>query len=491
MALNKSQIASFLCLTVGLAPGCADFTETVINRSIASGAQHSTAINQCSDCDEIRQMFIVDMHADSFLHGQKMYANESIGHLDLKRLQSAGVDLQIFSMPSVTHYDIVAAIFGRNRSSFFRGRTESDSRFRNGPTPGDALGGDQRCVDTERDTDLIGDVLFPLRGYAGASSREIVYVQARRFCDATGGTWIAGRGAGAEGVCKRHEPRRPPRTDRLYAIEQRRDLEVLLSSIERIRQEDPNAPTPVGAMLSLEGMNWIPPEADKEYITDEVEALYRASVRMIGLTHKYSNNLGGSDEDCTLSEGLTRLGEIAAGAVLAKGMILDLAHLSASNVRNEERTDALDIASTLDAMDRVAMSHGGIGTFDCRTLPRNLPEFVVKELIDMGVPFGVIHWNKALCTSSDDADAVYARIVSVYRNAVRDYGVESATQSLALGSDFDGGIKAPYDVRGVPLLLSRLRDDDWCYALGEQRCLEAIRNIAGQNVLNFLLNALR
>ena len=101
------------------------------------------------------------------------------------------------------------------------------------------------------------------------------------------------------------------------------------------------------------------------------------------------------------------------------------------------------------------------------------------------IPFGVIHWDLAFCLDLDDkegwlsAHRIEQAIVDTYWRAVNTLEVppQTAINSLAIGADLDGGVNAPYDVRGFPLLLKRMSEASWCEK--GKDCVDALHRVAG------------
>jgi microsomal dipeptidase-like Zn-dependent dipeptidase len=93
----------------------------------------------------------------------------------------------------------------------------------------------------------------------------------------------------------------------------------------------------------------------------------------------------------------------------------------------------------------VVVSHTGVkATCDS---PRNLSDDQLRALAKNGALVGIGYWKAATCGT----DA--AAIARAMRHAADVMGVEH----VALGSDFDGAVKQPFDVTGLPLLAEALR----------------------------------
>jgi membrane dipeptidase len=209
----------------------------------------------------------------------------------------------------------------------------------------------------------------------------------------------------------------------------------------------------VGGFLALEGVHAL--EGD----LGRLDSLYDAGFRMIGLTHFFDNEAGGSAHGLEKG-GLSPFGRELVKQVQARSMVLDLAHSSARMI-----DDALEIVTA-----PVVVSHTGVrGICDNR---RNLSDVHVSRIAGTGGVIGVAMFETAVCgpTISDTARSI--------RYVADLVGVEA----VAAGSDWDGAIVAPIDASGMGLLTQALLDD------GLDR--EEIGKIMGGNVLRVLSQVL-
>lgn len=206
----------------------------------------------------------------------------------------------------------------------------------------------------------------------------------------------------------------------------------------------------VAGLLATEGAHPL------EGKIENVDRLYDAGYRMLGLQHFFDNELGGSLHGVS-GEGLTEFGREAVKAAEAKGMIIDVAHSS-----QEAASDALEIATK-----PLVVSHTGIkGHCDSA---RNVPDDLLKAIADKGGLIGVGFWDGAVCDSSIDAVAdaiVYA------------VGLLGADH-VALGSDFDGSVTTAFDSSESAALVSEL--------LERGLNAEEIRKVCGENEIAFFL----
>jgi microsomal dipeptidase-like Zn-dependent dipeptidase len=232
----------------------------------------------------------------------------------------------------------------------------------------------------------------------------------------------------------------------LVLIRSRADLSRLLDA----RRGGSGA---VGAVLALEGSQALEGELAA------VDALFDAGFRMMAPTHFVDTAFAGSAHGARKG-GLTALGRAWLRKLEEKRIVVDLAHASPRTI------DEVLAAATRP----VVVSHTGVkGTCDNA---RNLSDAQLRALAKNGALIGIGYWETATC----GADA--AAIARAVRHAADVIGVEH----LALGSDFDGAVAAPFDVTGVPLLAEALR---------AQRFSDPeIRAILSGNALRFLQQAL-
>jgi len=168
---------------------------------------------------------------------------------------------------------------------------------------------------------------------------------------------------------------------------------------------------------------------------ENVDVLFDAGVRMVGLTHFVDNEVGGSASG-EEKGGLTDFGRRLLRRMEDKGIVIDLAHASARLL--DEAVEACRTAPVV--------SHTGA----CAACPneRNLTDAQLKKVASKGGVIGVGFWKTA--TGGTDAAAI-ARSLAAVVNA-------AGVRHTALGSDFDGAVPAPFDATGVPLITQALLD---------------------------------
>ena len=219
--------------------------------------------------------------------------------------------------------------------------------------------------------------------------------------------------------------------------------------LERRRQH----PGITAGLLSLEGSSPL------EGKVSNLDVLYAAGFRMIGLSHFVDTDMGGSAAGAD-KFGLTAKGRELVRAMQERHMIVDLAHSSAKTI-----DDVLAVSTR-----PLVVSHTGIkATCDNN---RNLSDAQVRRIAAAGGLIGIGFWETATC--GRDAPAI-ARAI---RAAIDLAGIEH----VALGSDFDGAVEAPFDASQSAQLTAALLDA----GLNEAQ----IRRVMGENTLIFLENQL-
>lgn len=212
--------------------------------------------------------------------------------------------------------------------------------------------------------------------------------------------------------------------DRLRIIRTGADLDALLKA----RAEGEQV---LGALLGSEGGH--PLEGDLA----NLDTLYDAGFRLMGLTHFFDNELGGSlHGEGGSGAGLSDFGRQVVQEMIDKGMIIDLAHASPQMVQ-----DVLAMDSA-----RPILSHTGIHGH-CSS-PRNLDDDLVQAIATKGGVIGIGFWADVVCggTPADVAGSIVAAIDLVGEDHV------------SLGSDYDGSVDAPFDAANLVALTQALMD---------------------------------
>jgi microsomal dipeptidase-like Zn-dependent dipeptidase len=213
--------------------------------------------------------------------------------------------------------------------------------------------------------------------------------------------------------------------DAFTVIRTRGDLDAVLAA----RQSDPMA---MGGLLATEGAH--PLEGDLA----NIEPLWEAGYRLIGLQHFFDNELGGSLHGVS-GAGLTDFGREAVAAMLERGLIIDVAHSSPAVV-----------AEVLAMTDRpLVVSHTGIHGH-C-PVTRNIPDGLMRAIAAEGGLIGIGFWEDVTCDDSPSG--------------------------VALGSDYDGTITTTFDASEYAVLTDRL--------LAAGLSEDDVRQVMGGNAIRF------
>ncbi|AUH35072.1 dipeptidase [Paracoccus tegillarcae] len=234
--------------------------------------------------------------------------------------------------------------------------------------------------------------------------------------------------------------------DRVAMILTRGDLQSVL---ERRATGEPV----LGAVLGSEGGHPLEGEIAN------LDVLYDAGFRLIGLTHFFDNELGGSLHG-QADLGITPFGRDVVQSMMDRGMIIDLAHASPQLVR-----DVLAIDGT-----RPIVSHTGIHG-QCQT-PRNLPDDLMQEIAAKDGLVGIGYWADVVCGRSP------ADIAAGIKSAIALLGEDH----VSLGSDYDGSVDAPFDVAGLAALTQALMDAELSQ--------DQIAKVMGGNMMRYLAETL-
>lgn len=205
----------------------------------------------------------------------------------------------------------------------------------------------------------------------------------------------------------------------------------------------------IGGFLGIEGGHCL------EGNIENVKRLYDAGVRMLGPTHFFDNEMGGSAHGIKQG-GLTPFGKDVLREMEKRSMFLDVAHSSEAVI-----DDALAMFN-----GPILTSHTGVkGTYDS---PRNLSDKHLRAIAQRDGLIGIAFFSGATGTNT------IAGIVKAMRYTVDLIGIDH----VALGSDFDGSVTTPFDITGLGLLIDEM--------LEQRFTKNEIRAILGENVKRFL-----
>ena len=172
----------------------------------------------------------------------------------------------------------------------------------------------------------------------------------------------------------------------------------------------------VAGILAMEGLQALGGNLAR------LDTLYDAGFRVMGLTHFFDNEVGGSSAG-EVKGGLTEFGRAVISRMEEKQILVDIAHASPRVI-----SDVLDMATR-----PVIVSHTGVQTV-CPG-PRNLTDDQIRRVAANGGIIGIGYWDAAVC---DPSPAGIARTVKYVVDLV-------GADHVALGSDFDGGTTTRFD----------------------------------------------
>ena len=214
--------------------------------------------------------------------------------------------------------------------------------------------------------------------------------------------------------------------------------------------------TVVGGLLGAEGGHAFAGSIEN------YERLHDAGFRLIGLTHFFDNELGGSlhGEAGTEGTGLSAFGREVVARMIADRMVIDLAHASPAMAR--------EVLATPGA--RPIVSHTGVHGH-CRT-QRNFTDDILRGVAAKGGLVGIGFWDEVNCanTVAASADSILAAVALVGEDHV------------SLGSDFDGAVTTPLDASQLASLTQVLLDK----GLAET----TIAKVMGGNMMRYLAEVL-
>jgi microsomal dipeptidase-like Zn-dependent dipeptidase len=234
--------------------------------------------------------------------------------------------------------------------------------------------------------------------------------------------------------------------DAMRLIRTRADLDGVIEDRKANRDR-------VGVLLGVEGAHALEDDGNN------IELLFDAGVRILGLAHFFDNRYAGS------AHGLEKGGLSEAGRALISrreqlGIAVDLAHVSPRAV-----DDALAMATR-----PVLVSHTGVQA-TCSGV-RNLSDDQIHAIAAGGGVIGIGFFDLAVCgISPSDTVAAMKHVVALVGD---DY--------VALGSDFDGGTTVAFDAGELRALTQQMLDDGLPEA--------SVRKILGANTIRVLRRTL-
>ncbi len=244
---------------------------------------------------------------------------------------------------------------------------------------------------------------------------------------------------------------------RLQTLEQKasgqfRTIKTKQDLDDYLAQKQQNQAITAG-LLGLEGAQAL------EGKIENLNQLYEAGFRLIGLAHFFDTEVSGSAHGIHQG-GLTPFGQEVVKRIEELGLIIDLAHASSQTI-----DEALQITHR-----PVLVSHTGVqGTCDNA---RNLSDRQLHQIAQTNGVIGIGFWKTAVC--GEDISA----IVRAIRYVVDQVGVDY----VSLGSDFDGAVRMPFDVTNLGQITQALQKEGFTET--------DIRKMMGLNVIRLLQQTL-
>lgn len=222
----------------------------------------------------------------------------------------------------------------------------------------------------------------------------------------------------------------------------------------------------VAAFFSFEGATPL------GFEPESVEGWVKRGVRLFGLVHSYDTAVASSSGYTfrTTEYGLTRRGKELVRRIAAWGGIVDVSHASDATT-----ADVLALAEARGSV--VVASHSNARALANHS--RNLTDAQIRAIAETGGVIGVAFHTPFLSTRPEATlDDVVAHVLHVRK--------VGGIRAVALGSDFEGGIRPPAelrDVRGFVALAEALRRA----GLSEAE----VRQVFGQNAERVMCSAAR
>ena len=176
---------------------------------------------------------------------------------------------------------------------------------------------------------------------------------------------------------------------------------------------------------------------------------------MIGLAHFFDNEFAGSAHGAEKG-GLTDMGRELVRRMEARGVLVDLAHVSPAAI-----DDVLAMATK-----PTVVSHGGVAGTCANT--RTLTDAQVRGIAAGGGVIGIGYWDTAICGREP------RHVVAAMRYVIGLVGDDY----VGLGSDYDGATTVGFDTSQLAALTQEM--------LNEGLPEASIRKILGGNVVRVL-----
>ena len=383
------------------------------------------------------RFMVADLHADTLMWHRGLREYSSWGQVDLNRLKTGNVGLQVFTM--VTRAPVPSA--GEPCTS--------DRNF--DPTP----------------------LLAFASGWSTAAWRspyQRALVQAQAFRDAA----ATKRRSGIE----------------LVQIRSLSDLESWLA--RRFPRPGEQNTKIIAGILGVEGAHAFDPDLGSEFETLQREY----GLRLVGPIHHFSNAYGESSEACKGdTPGLTKEGRRLVRELFDRRMIVDLSHASTESIRgvveiarDKQRPVLASHTGVKNHLSRLYAGTTDAGKL--QAIRRAMSAHEIKMIAGTGGTTGIIYWKDQIGEAR--VDNVVDAIMQAYCDLAAIEGktpaggfhrIENASKHLSLGSDWDGAAYNAIDAAHVAAVTDRLRrklsQDELANILGRNACRVIAQSLSG------------
>ncbi len=228
----------------------------------------------------------------------------------------------------------------------------------------------------------------------------------------------------------------------------------LKAALKRRQADKESGKTPlVLGVLGVEGAHALDGKLEN------IEVLFDAGYRMMGLHHFFDNKVGGSLHGVS-GAGLTDFGRRVVRELDEREFIIDLVHTSPKIVE-----EMLEISQR-----PMVVSHTGMYGV-CQT-KRNISDELMKSIAAKGGIIAIGYWDGAACEISP------AGVVRSIRYAVDLVGEDH----VSLGSDYDGTTTVSFDTSELAVLTHEMINSGFSDS--------EIKKVMGDNAVRFLLDNL-
>lgn len=194
-------------------------------------------------------------------------------------------------------------------------------------------------------------------------------------------------------------------------------------------QQRKSNPRLTAGLLSLEGAHAL------EDQLENVDRLYQAGFRIIGFTHFFDNELGGSAHGAKKG-GITNFGKQVLQRMNKLEMFVDISHASPALINDIVSLNKRPLLAT----------HTGIQSVCDSKSKRNLTDKQIQQVAASNGLIGIGFWPTATCSRG------IAGIIESIRYVSNLIGIDY----VSLGSDFDGNVSVPFASSNIEQLTHAL-----------------------------------